>query len=116
MGRLQNDIDIDNPHNDLKIARVQSGTHGTVSLNADGDIVFTPDPNYNNTDAGQAATFTYWVKDAAGLESNPATAKIMLRAVNDAPVALGETVYGASEDAVFYIDKSTLLRTSTNDC
>ncbi len=111
---LQNDTDIDNPHRDLKIARVESGTHGSVILNANGDVVFTPDADYNNTDATQAATFTYWVKDPDGAESNPVTTKIMLSAVNDAPVAQAETVAGASEDAAFHIDKNLLLANDTD--
>jgi len=106
---LQNDTDIDSAHSSLKIARVESGTHGTVSLNANGDVVFTPAANYNNTDASQAATFTYWVQDADGAESAPVTAKVMLSAVNDAPVAQGESLSGASEDAVFNINKSLLI-------
>jgi hypothetical protein len=104
---LQNDNDIDNARADLTISRVQSGTGGSVSLNASGNVVFTPALNYNGT-----ATFTYWVKDPGGLESNAVTTTVVLAAVNDAPRAQGEIVTGASEDATFYIDKSTLL---TND-
>ncbi len=101
---LQNDSDIDNAHEDLTISRVQSGTGGTVSLNASGNVVFTPTLNYNGT-----ATFTYWVKDPGGLESNAVTTTVVLAAVNDAPTVQGEIVTGASEDAVFNISSSTLL-------
>ncbi|WP_310611706.1 cadherin-like domain-containing protein [Limnohabitans sp.] len=101
---LQNDSDIDNAHTDLAISRVQSGSGGTVSLNASGNVIFTPTANYNGT-----ATFTYWVKDPDGLESNAVTTTVVLAAVNDAPSSQGETVTGASEDAVFNINKATLL-------
>jgi LysM repeat protein len=101
---LNNDNDVDNAHDDLTISRVQSGTGGVVSLNANGDVVFTPTANYNGS-----ATFTYWVKDASGLESRAATTTVVLAAVNDAPSVQGEIVTGASEDAVFHIDKATLL-------
>lgn len=106
---LQNDTDIDSPHRSLKIARVESGAYCTVSLNANGDVVFTPGANYNNTDSHQSATFTYWIEDAHGAESAPVTARVMLSAVNDAPVAQGETLSGASEDAVFNINRSLLI-------
>ena len=101
---LQNDSDIDNAHADLTISRVQSGTGGTVSLSASGNVVFTPTLNYNGT-----ATFTYWVKDPGGLESNAVTTTVVLAPVNDAPKAQGEIVTGASEDAAFNINASTLL-------
>lgn len=101
---LQNDIDIDNARSDLAISRVQSGVGATVSLNASGNVVFTPTVNYNGK-----ATFTYWVKDPGGLESKAVTTTVLLAPVNDAPTAQGETISGASEDAKFNISKSTLL-------
>jgi hypothetical protein len=67
-------------------------------------VVFTLNANYNGN-----ATFTYWVQDPDGLESNAVTATAAVTAVNDAPTAQGEIVTGASEDAVFSIDKSILL-------
>lgn len=101
---LQNDTDVDNSQASLVISRVQSGAGGTAYLNASGHVVFTPTANYNGS-----ATFTYWVKDPDGLESNAVTATVVVSAVNDAPSAQGEIVTGASEDAVFNINKSILL-------
>jgi hypothetical protein len=101
---LQNDSDVDNVHGDLVISRVQSGMGGTVNLNASGNVVFAPTANYNGN-----ATFTYWVKDPAGLESNAVTTTVVLAALNDAPSAQGEVLIGASEDAAFNINKATLL-------
>ncbi|WP_217602921.1 gliding motility-associated C-terminal domain-containing protein [Chitinophaga sp. GbtcB8] len=45
--------------------------HGTVKINADGTIVYTPDPGYYGED-----TFTYRVQDEAGNWSNTATVKL----------------------------------------
>ena len=101
---LANDSDVDNLHADLSISRVESGSGGTVTLNASGTVVFTPTDNFNG-----AASFTYWVRDPTGLESNPATATIAVAAVNDAPSAQGEIVTGAVEDTVFHIPKGSLL-------
>ena len=101
---LQNDTDVDNSQASLAISRVQSGAGGTAYLNASGHVVFTPTANYNGN-----ATFTYWVKDPDGLESNAVIATVVVNAVNDAPSAQGEIVTGASEDAVFHINKTILL-------
>ncbi|MFZ2306350.1 MAG: tandem-95 repeat protein, partial [Rhodoferax sp.] len=101
---LANDTDVDNATSELAIARVAAGTGGTVTLNASGNIVFTPTANFSGT-----ASFTYWVKDPAGLESNAATVTVNVAPVNDSPYAQGESLNGASEDAVFNIDRGTLL-------
>ena len=101
---LANDSDVDNVHADLSLSRVQSGTGGTVALNAAGQVVFTPEATFNGN-----ATFTYWARDPVGLESGAVTATVVLAAVNDAPTVQGEIVTGALEDAVFRIAKATLL-------
>jgi len=103
-GLLQNDVDVDSPHEELVLSRVQSGTGGMVNLDANGDVVFTPDQDFFGN-----AVFTYWVRDGAGAESSPVTATVVVAPVNDAPGAQGEVVSGASEDAVFNIAKTTLL-------
>lgn len=103
-GLLANDSDVDSPHADLSLSRVGDASHGTVSLDANGDVVFTPEANHNGD-----ATFTYWVKDSGGAESAGATATVHLAAVNDAPGAQGESLSGASEDAAFLISAATVL-------
>ncbi|CAL1518480.1 gliding motility-associated C-terminal domain-containing protein [Chitinophaga sp. MM2321] len=45
--------------------------HGTIKVNADGTIIYTPDPGYKGTDS-----FSYRVKDALGNWSNVATVTI----------------------------------------
>jgi hypothetical protein len=47
----------------LAIVSVQSATGGSVDFSG-GDIVFTPDVDFNGR-----ASFTYTVRDPAGLES-----------------------------------------------
>ncbi len=101
---LANETDVDNATSSLHISRVASSTGGTATLQGNGDVVFTPFANYNGV-----ASFTYWVKDPLGLESNPATVTLNVAPVNDTPFAQGEVVNGASEDAVFTIPKLVLL-------
>ena len=52
----------------LQIASVKAATHGTVALNAAGDIVFTPTASYTG-----AAAFTYTISDGHGGLSTAAT-------------------------------------------
>lgn len=100
---LANDSDVDNTRAELVIGRVGEASHGAVSMDASGQVRFTPAADY----AGPAS-FSYWVRDPAGLESK-AGVNLTLAAVNDAPYAQGETLSGASEDAVFSISQATLL-------
>jgi Ca2+-binding RTX toxin-like protein len=75
---LANDTDADS--NDTKtLVSVQGATHGSVSINSSGNIVFVADANYSG-----AATFTYTMKDAAGATST-ATVTVNIAAVADAP-------------------------------
>ena len=55
--------------------------HGTASINASGNVTYTPAANYNGSDS-----FTYRASDG-GLNSNTATVSISIAAVNDAPTA-----------------------------
>jgi gliding motility-associated-like protein len=65
----------DNPGNSTldpkTVEIVTQPTNGTVTLNADGTITYTPNPNYNGPDK-----FTYRVKDANGFYTNAATVTI----------------------------------------
>ncbi|MDX9843479.1 MAG: Ig-like domain-containing protein [Aquabacterium sp.] len=75
---LGNDTDIDSTT--LSIASVTAGKGGSVVLNADGTVTFTP-----NADFTGAADFTYTVSDGS-LTSEPATVTVNVAAVNDLPV------------------------------
>jgi Cadherin-like domain len=89
---LANDSDSDNASSSLRVANLGSATHGSVSFDAQGNVLFTPDANFN----GQAS-FTYQVTDSDG-GSTWATASLSIASVNDAPIIediwYGRPVYG----------------------
>ncbi len=57
-------------------------SHGSLTLNADGSFVYTPDANYFGADS-----FVYYVVDSDGAISNVATVTIAVSEINDTPVA-----------------------------
>lgn len=101
---LANDSDVDTATDGqaLSVSRVGAAQHGAVWLDAAGQVRFAPDANYHGP-----AQFTYWVADSAGGEA-PATMSVLVAAVNDLPVALGEQTT-TDEDTTLYIDPATLL-------
>ncbi len=90
---LTNDTDVDTPHAALTATLVGNASHGTVSLNTDGSFTYTPALNYNGPDS-----FTYSASDSS-LTSNVATVAITITPVNDAPIALGDSVTTAEDTA-----------------
>jgi VCBS repeat-containing protein len=76
---LANDTDADN--DPLTVASVIQGSHGTVSINANGTVRYVPAANYNGQDS-----FTYTVSDGHGGTAT-GTVSITVTAVNDPPVA-----------------------------
>ena len=72
---LSNDTDIDG---DTLSVTLASATNGTVSINGDGTLNYTPDADFNGTD-----TITYTVSD--GSLTDTGTLTITVNAVNDAP-------------------------------
>jgi len=77
-----NDGDVDNPNAQLTVsnATLADPTEGTVSVNPDGTITFTPSNNYSG-----AVTITYTLTDPAGL-SDTATLTVNVGA-NTPPTA-----------------------------
>jgi hypothetical protein len=72
-----------------------SGPNGaTVALDANGDVVFTPNANFNG-----AACFSYQVRDPSGALSPGVTAVIPVAPVNDNPVAADDqfSTYAGSQ-------------------
>lgn len=103
---LANDIDIDGDV--LTITGVNAAVNGTVVINEDGDIVFTPDENY----FGDAA-FTYTVRDEEGLEHS-STVTVNVEAVNDPPtVKPGGAQYSGQHSP--YKGSGTVLGTDVDD-
>jgi Ca2+-binding RTX toxin-like protein len=74
---LGNDSDADG--NPLTIASVLAGSNGTVILNLDGTVTFTPTANFNGV-----ADFSYVATDGIA-HSNSATVTVNVAAVNVAP-------------------------------
>jgi VCBS repeat-containing protein len=85
-----NDTDVDG--NTLLLTGVSAGanTHGTVVLNGDGSITYTPTANFNGN-----ASFTYTVSDGVGGVAT-GTVNLVVAAVNDAPIAVADS-YAVSE-------------------
>ncbi|MFM2477038.1 Ig-like domain-containing protein [Celerinatantimonas sp. MCCC 1A17872] len=79
---LANDSDIEG---DTLAVTTVSATNGTVTINADGTITYTPNANFNGSD-----TITYTVSDGNG-GSTTATVAVTVNAVNDAPTAVDST-------------------------
>jgi hypothetical protein len=80
-GVLGNDVD----SHALTAAVLSSPTHGSLTLNADGSLTYTPDADYDGADS-----FSYRATDAAGL-SGTANVNLTIAAVNDAPTATNLT-------------------------
>ncbi|MFN3824584.1 MAG: Hint domain-containing protein [Pseudorhodobacter sp.] len=72
---LENDTD------PLTIVGTPTADNGTVTVNPDGTITYTPDPDWNGTD-----TITYTVTDPDGNTAS-STVTVTVNPVNDAPVA-----------------------------
>jgi uncharacterized protein (TIGR03382 family) len=68
--------------------------HGTVVVNPDGTVTYTPAPDYHGPDS-----FEYTVTDADG-QTSTATVTITVAAVNDTPVAADDTATLVEDTAV----------------
>ncbi len=83
---LQNDTDPDADDSLLFVAILGSPSHGTVRLNANGKVVYTPDLNYNGVDS-----FMYAVSDREG-GSDIAVVTVTIRPVDDPPITMIDSV------------------------
>ena len=97
---LRNDFDIDG--DSLAVVSVQDARNGSVVLNADGTITFTPDANFNGE-----ARFSYTVSDGNG-GFDTAVMRVDVAPVNDAPEAFNNRTRGV-EDTPVIIDPATQL-------
>ncbi len=103
---LANDTDVDNLHADLTIRAAGNASHGSVQM-VDGEIVFTPDLNFNGT-----ASFGYTVSDGVGGESQ-ATVNLTFNPVNDVPVTNDELLMG-KRDVSYTLTQAALLANDTD--
>jgi VCBS repeat-containing protein len=75
----------------LTTTSVSDPPNGTATINADGTITYTPDPDYNGTDS-----FTYTVCDSDSL-CDTATVNVVIGALNDPPTPQDDS-FAADED------------------
>jgi hypothetical protein len=85
---LTNDSDVEN--DTLKVASVTQGKNGSVSINGDNTLSYTPDENFYGDDA-----FTYTVSDGKG-GTDAAAVRVKVEAVNDAPTFASKPVTTAT--------------------
>ncbi len=94
-GVLANDSD---PDGDALTAQVASvPARGTLTLNSDGSLTYTPDADFYGTDS-----FLYAASDGAAYSAET-TVTIAVGAVNDAPVAVADT-FRVAVDAMLAVD------------
>ena len=87
------DVDIATNGQKLRVSGVSDLSNGSATLDASGNLTFTPTANFNGT-----AQFRYWVTDDAGA-SVSAWGSIKVNPVNDAPVVLRDlAVQSVNED------------------
>ena len=97
---LGNDSDVDG--DSLSVGAVTQGANGTVVINGDNTVTYTPNADFNGADS-----FTYTVSDGNG-GSDTATVSVTVNAVNDAPVAAADS--GAiGEDTLLNVAASGVL-------
>ncbi len=78
---LANDTD---PVNDiLRVQSVEQASHGTLEINSDGLVIYSPKSDFNGTDE-----FNYVVADGQGL-TNRASVKVTIIPANGGPIAVG---------------------------
>jgi len=82
---LGNDTDADG--DTLSITAVGTAGHGSVALNADGSVTYTPAGNYNGADS-----FSYTVSDGHGGGST-AQVNLTVTPVNDPPHAVNDSYH-----------------------
>ncbi|MBI2382440.1 MAG: tandem-95 repeat protein, partial [Gammaproteobacteria bacterium] len=92
---LGNDRDADG--DSLSVVSAVSAQGGTIVINADGTLSYTPPANYSGSD-----TITYTVSDGQG-GTDTATIAITVNAVNDAPVLATPSVINGTEDLALSI-------------
>src|SRR5688572_27478099 len=78
-----NDTDVDNTNAQLSVTAVSGATNGTVVLNGDGTVTFTPAADFFGT-----AGFDYTVSDGSLTDTGHVV--VTVTAVNDAPVAVDD--------------------------
>ncbi len=89
---LANDSDVDGDA--LSVLSATAGANGSTAINPDGTITYTPDADYNGSDA-----FSYTISDGNGGQATAAV-NVTVAPVNDAPVAIGDSAATDEDNAV----------------
>jgi hypothetical protein len=87
----------------LSLTRTSLARHGTVTVNANNTVTYTPNADYHGEDS-----YTYEVRNARGKLAS-ATVKVVVRPVNDAPRAERDQATGTANSA------GITVRVLTND-
>src|SRR5206468_2944077 len=106
-GVLSNDSDVD--EDGSRAGRVSSPTHGSLTLNSDGNFSYVPAANYLGSDS-----FTYKANDGQA-DSGIATVSITITGVNDAPVAVNDSFTTAEDSALNVVASGVLSNDSDVD-
>lgn len=104
-GVLANDRDADGDH--LTAVKVTNPAHGTVTQNANGSLVYTPNAGFSGLDS-----FTYKAYDGTSY-SAVANVTLKVNAVNAAPVAVADA-YAATGDTTLTVDAPGVLSNDTD--
>ncbi|MGB9359921.1 MAG: Ig-like domain-containing protein, partial [Acidimicrobiia bacterium] len=102
---LGNDTDTDG--DPLTVIDVTDPANGSVTVNADGTITYTPNADFNGTD-----TFTYQVCDPDN-ECDAATVSVTVDPVNDDPIAIDD-IGTTPQDTPLTVTASGLLGNDTD--
>ena len=105
VGVLANDKDVDG--DTLTAVLASQPLNGTVTLNEDGSFTYTPKLNFNGADS-----FTYKANDGQA-DSEPATVRITVISVDDAPVAKDDS-YTVNEDEALIVAAPGVLANDTD--
>jgi gliding motility-associated-like protein len=100
---LINDSGLDDGWIVVHIASEPNASHGSVSVNADNTVTFTPATDYLGL-----AEFTYYLTDVDNDTSNVATVTINVKEQNFVPVAVNDT-------AITEMNKPVLVDVLAND-
>ena len=97
---LRNDTDVDD--DPLRTSAVTQGKNGSVAINADNTLSYSPKANFCGTDS-----FTYTVSDGKG-GTDTATVNVKVEAVNDAPTFTSTPVTTATVGALYTYDVNAM--------
>lgn len=104
---LRNDSDADGDV--FTVTAVGTAQHGQVTLNSEGNVVYTPNPDFGGTDE-----LTYTIADTFG-DSSSATVAVTVTATSQLPVAVDDTAATTSKNTPLTMVASDLLSNDQGD-